>query len=166
MEDRATREARANILAEDRRLEQLRQWSYLLDQAFRVPGTNFRFGWDPIISLIPGLGDLSSPVFAGFVLVQAYRMRVPRVVQARMLINALVDALIGLVPVLGNLADSVWKANTWNMQLLERHARPATRHTRGDLLFVWGVLGLLALTALTPLVLLIWFVVWAIGHPV
>ncbi len=147
-------------------MEQLRHWSYLLDQAFRVPGTNLRFGWDPIVGLIPGLGDLSSPIFAGFVLLQAYRLRVPRLVQARMLINAIVDALLGLIPVVGNLADGVWKANTWNMRLLERHARPGTPHSRGDAVFVWGVLAVLALVALLPVVLLVWLVRWIAAHPI
>ena len=81
------REARANILEQDRELERLRHWSYLLDQVFRIPGTNVRFGWDVIVGLIPGLGDLSSPLFGALVVVQAYRMGVPRIVQARMVIN-------------------------------------------------------------------------------
>lgn len=145
---------------DDRNFERLRQWSWLLDQAFRIPGTNIRFGWDVIVGLVPGLGDLSSPLFGAFILVQAYRMRVPRLVQARMVINAGVDALIGVIPVVGNIADIFWKANTWNMQLLERHARPGVRHSRFDAVFVWTFVAVLAVAAAVPLIVVLWVLSW------
>lgn len=138
--------------------EHLRRWSYLLDSVFRVPGTNVRFGWDPIIGLIPGLGDLSSPVFAALLLMQAMRMRVPRIVQLRMLFNAGIDAMLSFVPVLGNLVDVAWKANTRNMALLERHAQPGVAPRRSDVLFVYGVIILLVFVALVPVLLLAWVV--------
>lgn len=136
--------------------EHLRRWSYLLDSVFRVPGTNIRFGWDPIIGLIPGLGDLSSPAFAVLLLMQAMRMRVPRIVQLRMLFNAGIDAMLTFVPVLGNLVDVAWKANTRNMALLERHAQPGVPPRRSDVVFVYGVIILLVFVALVPAVVLIW----------
>lgn len=136
--------------------ERLRRWSYLLDSAFRIPGTNIRFGWDPIVGLIPGIGDLSSPAFAALLLTQALRMRVPRIVMGRMLINAGVDALLGFVPVLGNIVDVGWKANARNMALLERHAEPGVPPRRSDVLFVYGVIILLAFIAMLPAVLLLW----------
>lgn len=147
-------------LSDDRQLDRLRQWSYLLDQAFRIPGTRIRFGWDVIVGLVPGIGDLSSPLFGAFILVQAYRLGVPRVVQARMVINALVDALLGLVPGIGNIADVFWKANSWNMQLLERHARPGVPHSRADAVFVWTILAVLLVVALIPLVLTVLVGAW------
>lgn len=140
----------------DPHLERLRRWSWQLDQAFRIPGTNVRFGWDVIVGLVPGIGDLSSPAFGMLLLVQAYRMGVPKLVQVRMLINAVIDALLGIVPGLGNVADIFWKANSWNMALLERHAQPGVPHTRFDAWFVWGIgLTLLAAAAL-PVVLAVW----------
>ena len=159
------RQARANILEQERHLERLRQWSYLLDQAFRIPGTNVRFGWDVIIGFVPGLAELSSPLFGVLILAQAYRMGVPRVVQARMVINALVDALLGLVPGLGNVADIFWRANTWNMRLLERHARPGVPHSRADTVFVWSIVALLLLMALVPLLLGVWLAYWLLTWP-
>jgi hypothetical protein len=158
------RQARTAVAADDKYLERLRHWSWLLDQAFRIPGTNIRFGWDVIVGLIPGLGDLSSPLFGVLILTQAYRMGVPRLVQARMVINAVVDALLGVVPGLGNVADIFWKANTWNMRLLERHAQPgAPRHSRFDAVFVWGfVLALLA-AAIVPLAVAVWLLQWLLS---
>ena len=146
-------------------MERLRHWSWLLDQAFRVPGTNIRFGWDAIVGLVPGLGDLSSPLFGAVILVQAHRMGVPRVVQARMLINAIVDALLGVIPGLGNVADVFWRANTWNMRLLERHAQPGVPHTRFDAVFVGVILAVLAVAAAIPLVLAVWFAYWLLTWP-
>ena len=158
-------QVRAGILQEERRLERLRHWSYLLDQAFRVPGTNIRFGWDAIAGLVPGLGDLSSPLFGVLILVQAYRMGVPKIVQARMVINAVVDALLGVIPILGNIADVFWRANTWNMRLLERHAHPDVPHSRFDAVFVWSIAAMLLLMALVPAVLAAWLLVWLLTWP-
>lgn len=143
--------------------EQLRRWSYLLDSAFRIPGTNVRVGWDPIIGLIPGIGDLSSPVFAALLILQGLRMRVPRVVVGRMLINAGVDALLGFIPVLGNLIDIGWKANVRNMALLERHAEPGVPPHRADILFVYGVLILLVFVAMAPVLVLMWLLLLIFG---
>ena len=128
----------------------------LLDTAFRVPGTNIRFGLDAIVGLIPGIGDISTPAFAALILLQAVRMRLPIVVQARMVLNAGLDMLLGLVPILGDIADVGWKANLRNLALLERHARPGVAPSRGDYVFVWVCLGLLAVIALTPVVLIVW----------
>ena len=137
-------------------LDALRRWAVLLDSAFRIPGTRIRFGLDAIIGLIPGLGDISTPAFAGLLLLQAVRMRLPIVVQARMVLNAALDMLVGLVPILGDLADVGWKANLRNLALLERHARPGVPPARADFVFVWICLAFLALIAITPVVLLIW----------
>jgi hypothetical protein len=137
-------------------LSALRRWAVLLDSVFRVPGTNIRFGLDAIVGLIPGIGDISTPAFAVLLLLQAVRMRLPVVVQARMVLNATIDMLIGLVPILGDLADVGWKANLRNLALLERHARPGVPPSRGDYLFVVICVAVLAVVAITPIVLLLW----------
>ncbi len=143
-------------------LDALRRWAVLLDSAFRIPGTGIRFGLDAIIGLIPGLGDISTPAFAALLLMQAVRMRLPVVVQARMVLNAAFDMLIGLVPILGDLVDIGWKANLKNLALLERHARPGVPPSRGDYLVVWVCLAFLALIAITPVVLIVWLL-WQRG---
>jgi hypothetical protein len=134
----------------------LRRWAVLLDSAFRVPGTRIRFGLDAIVGLVPGLGDISTPAFAALILVQAVRMRLPLVVQARMVLNAALDMLFGLVPILGDLADIGFKANLRNLALLERHARPGVPPTRSDYLFVVICVIVLAFIALAPVVALLW----------
>jgi hypothetical protein len=150
----AIRESDARMLAA------LRKWSILLDSAFRVPGTKMTFGFDPILGLIPGLGDLTTPVFAGLLLLHAVRMKIPRVVQLRMVINAAIDLAIGVVPVVGDLFDFGWKANVKNLALLERYAHLGSKANAADWLFVLVVLGLLVLTAVVPLVA----AAWLLGH--
>lgn len=136
--------------------EALRRWAVLLDSAFRIPGTRFRFGLDAIIGLIPGIGDMTTPAFSALILVQAVRMRLPLVVQARMVLNAVLDMLLGLVPVVGDLADIGWKANLRNLALLERHARPGVPPARSDYIVVIVWVIVLAFVAIAPIVLLIY----------
>jgi hypothetical protein len=137
-------------------LEVLRRWAVILDSIFRVPGTNIRFGFDALIGLVPGLGDMTAPVFTIAVLATGLKMRVPAVVQARMVLNALIDMVIGLVPVLGDLADVAWKADLRNVALLERHARPGVAPTNADYAFVLVCIGLVVLIAVVPVLFLLW----------
>lgn len=139
-----------------RNLELLRRWAVLLDSAFRVPGTRIRFGLDAIVGLLPGLGDLATPAFALLLLLHAFRMRLPSIVQARMVLNAALDVVLGLVPVLGDLADVGFKANLRNLALLERHARPGVPPSRGDYVFVIGLVIVLVFVAVAPIVLILW----------
>ena len=135
-------------------LEGLRRWANLLDSAFRIPGTRIRVGLDAIIGLVPGVGDLSAPVFAAVILVTGFKLRLPAIVQARMVVNATIDMVLGLVPLLGDLADIAWKANLRNLALLERHAQPGVPPSRNDYVFVIVCVIALAFIAMAPIVLL------------
>ena len=138
------------------RLDALRRWAVLLDSQFRVPGTRFRFGLDAILGLIPGLGDITTPTFSALVLLQAVRMRLPLVVQARMVLNAALDMLLGLVPVVGDLVDIGWKANLRNLSLLERHAQPGVPPAQSDYIVVIIWIIVLVFIAIVPIVLLVY----------
>jgi hypothetical protein len=137
-------------------LQALRKWSVLLDSQFRVPGTRMTFGLDPILGLIPGLGDLATPFFSAVMLLQAVRLRIPRVVLLRMVMNTAIDMATGIVPFLGDLVDFGWKANVRNLALLEQHARPGTKASPDDWAFVTVVLLLLVVVAVIPLVFVGW----------
>jgi hypothetical protein len=91
----------------DRRMRALRALERWLDEVFRVPGTNIRFGWDPVIGLVPWAGDLLTALLSCAIIVQAHQMRVPRIVQLRMVMNVAIDLLVGAVPVVGDVADVV-----------------------------------------------------------
>jgi hypothetical protein len=138
-------------------MERLRTLTRLLESAFAVPGTRVRFGWDAVIGLVPWAGDLTAAVMGGAVIVQAHRIGVPRVVQLRMLLNVGIDVLLGVVPLVGDVADVFWRASTRNLALLEQHAGRVTPDTGGDWMFVIGTLTVVALLAALPLFVLIWF---------
>jgi hypothetical protein len=140
----------------DPALPALRKWAVLLDSAFQVPGTAMRFGLDPIVGLVPGAGDLVTGFFFVMILLHAIRLRVPKVIIGRMLLNTGADVLLGVVPLLGDLFDAGFKANLRNMALLEQYARPGARPGRWDYAFVAGVLALLVALAVLPLILLWW----------
>ena len=147
-------------MTDTRNLELLRRWARIFDSAFRVPGTSIRFGIDPILGLVPGIGDLASPILSMFMVWHGMQLRVPKIVLARMVLNALIDAAAGLVPVAGDLFDMGWKATEWNLALLERHAMPGRRASSGDYVFVILCLAVLAAAAILPLVLLFWLGEW------
>jgi hypothetical protein len=155
VEQHANASSRSRARAGAGLLPYLRGWADLLDNRFRVPGTNIRFGLDPILSLVPGLGDLVSPVFAVALLVQGVQQRVPKIILARMLLNALADAAIGIVPIAGTIGDVFWRANSRNLTLLERYARPGERPSRADYAFVWTAAAVFGIVVAVPVVLAI-----------
>ena len=143
---------------QEQRLKTLRHVSRLLDSAFVFPGTDFRFGLDPLLGLVPGLGDLTSPLFAMALLWQGRDLGIPRVVQLRMIFNVAIDALVGFLPVAGDLFDFAWKANDRNIALLERHAYEHRRPSAGDWLFVTGLIAVLLVIAAVPFLLAGWLI--------
>jgi len=102
-------------------LERVRRVARLQDEAIRVPGTDFRFGLDPVLGLLPVAGDTLSAVISLYPIVEAARLGAPKRTLAAMLTLVAVDAVIGSIPVVGSVFDAVWKANEWNRRLLERH---------------------------------------------
>lgn len=142
--------------AQEQRLAGLRYISELLDNAFLVPGTSYRFGLDPLIGLVPGIGDLVSPLFTIGLLLQSRELGVPKIVQARMLINVAIDAAVGAVPLIGDLFDFAWKSNQMNLALLELHAREERRGSAGDYAFIALLIVLLIGLAAVPLLMLGW----------
>jgi uncharacterized protein DUF4112 len=140
------------------KLETLRRLRWWLDEAFRVPGTSIRFGWDPIIGLVPWAGDLLTALLACAIVLHAHRMRLPRIVQLRMLLNIAIDLVVGAVPVVGDAADVVWKSNSMNMALIERHAAEVRPASAGDWLFVGGVIAAILAVAAVPLLVMYWLV--------
>ena len=140
------------------RLQALRQVARLLDSALRVPGTSYRIGLDPILGLVPGIGDLVSPLFTLGILWQSHDLGISRVVQLRMLANIAIDTIIGAVPVVGDLFDFAWKANEKNLALLEAHAFEERSASARDWFFVLLMTVLVLALAATPFLLLAWLI--------
>lgn len=104
-----------------RELHELRRFAHLLDEAIRIPVINYRIGLEPILGLIPVIGDLSGFVVSTYIIVKAARLGLPRRVVARMVFNAVLDAAIGSIPIVGDVFDFFWKVNKRNMRLIDRH---------------------------------------------
>ncbi|HEX2932482.1 MAG TPA: DUF4112 domain-containing protein [Candidatus Binatia bacterium] len=119
----------------------------LLDQRFTIPGTSIRIGLDPIISLIPGIGDLLANLTGSLILIIAAQLGVPKVVLLRMGLNIATNAVIGIIPVFGDVISIWFRSNVKNVQLLERYlGGQAKREVVGDwLLVTLLVVGLIAL---------------------
>lgn len=130
-------------------IEPLFRWiALLMDNLIRVPGTQFRIGIDPLIGLIPGLGDTGSAMVSALALIQAARQGVPKIVLARMSVNILLNELIGIVPGIGDAFSFWFKSNARNYELIKKHtaaAGPARKSGRSDWIFVIGVLLALGL---------------------
>ena len=115
-----------------------------MDEFIRVPGTQFKFGLDPLIGLLPGLGDTGSALVSAFALIQAARLGVPKILLARMSVNILLNELIGIVPVVGDAFSFWFKSNARNYQIIKNHtATPGTVARRSDWIFVIAVLVVL-----------------------
>lgn len=153
-----SRDRTAAAASQLRRLSCLRRWTRRLDSVFRVPGTGIRFGWDPILGLVPGLGEIATPLFSVLLLGQAFSVKVPAIVQIRMLANVAFDMGAGLVPGLGDVLDVAWKANTRNLALLERYIDGGARPGIVDWLVSGVVIAVAGALAVTPIVAIAWVI--------
>jgi hypothetical protein len=147
-----------------RRLDDVRRLARWLDAAFEIPGTGIRVGLDPLLGLVPGLGDVAGSALGAWIVVIAHRLGAPASVVARMGLNLVVDAVIGVVPFLGDVLDVAWRANLRNAALLEEWSRTPRRASRSSALVVALVLlGVLAVTA--SLAFAAWkLLAWATGE--
>ena len=129
-----------------RQLDPLFKWlALVMDEFLRIPGTKFRIGLDPIIGLLPGLGDTASAITSALALIYAARRGVPKIVLARMASNILINELIGIVPGIGDAFSFWFKSNKRNYELLQRHINVPTQARKSDWIFVGVVLALLFL---------------------
>lgn len=107
--------------ADNPALSRVRTLSHLLDDAVRVPGTDIRFGLDPILGVLPVAGDSVSSLISLYIIAEGYRADAPADVLAKMLGLTAVDFVVGSVPVIGPVFDAAWKNNKWSVSLLEEH---------------------------------------------
>jgi hypothetical protein len=102
-------------------LDRLDMLATILDTAFILPGTNVRFGAESLLRLVPGIGDVIASVLSCYLLYEARRLGVPRLLFARMAGNVALEALVGAVPLAGDAFDVFFRANRRNVALLRKH---------------------------------------------
>jgi hypothetical protein len=131
----------------------------LMDTVFRVPGTTFRVGLDPLLGLVPGIGDALANLVGSAILLLAHQLGVPRIVQARMGLNILLNGLIGAIPGIGDLFSFWFKSNLRNARLLRLHSVENRRpSTAWDWAFVLGLIVMLVTVSIVGLVAAIWLI--------
>ena len=122
-------------------LKRLRRLSHLLDNAIPIPGTRYRIGLDPLLGLLPGGGDFLGAALSLYIMLESSRLGVPRSILVQMVTNILFDTVSGTVPVLGDLFDVAWKANSKNIALLENHLDIPQSGKKADGLFLALLIG-------------------------
>ena len=144
-------------------LEALFRWlAVVMDNFLRFPGTKLRFGLDPIIGLIPGVGDAASAIISTLALVHAARYRLPKILLVRMALNILINELVGIIPVLGDAFSFWFKSNVRNYELVRRYAAAPGRARKADWIFVFAVIAVLFLIVCAGLIvsLLVLQAIW------
>jgi hypothetical protein len=144
------------------RVGKLVRW---MDDLVRVPGTRFGIGLDAILGFfVPVLGDLVTGAASIAVITAAQRRGVPRIVLVRMLLNVGIDVLAGMVPVVGDAFDLLWRANVRNLELLERHqGELEPRARKSDYMVVTAAVALAIAGVLAPIMALVWLVGLIVG---
>jgi Domain of unknown function (DUF4112) len=132
-----------------KRVQRLRQLARLLDEAITIPGTSKKIGLDPIIGLIPGGGDTVGMILSAYIVIEAALLGLPKATLLKMVSNILIDAIVGTVPVIGDLFDVISKANIRNIKLLDAHVENPHFTAKLDKWFVLLIALLLFLTIAT-----------------
>ena len=127
----------------------------VLDELVTIPGTSTKIGLDPIVGLIPVVGDAVAALVGGWVILEASRFGVPRIVLGRMLINLAVDLGIGALPLIGDIFDLVFRSNSKNLALFRKHALDPEASTRGEQALFIGLAVLI--------VGIVWLIATAVG---
>lgn len=149
-----------------RDLVALRKFAFLMDQAFPIPGTKIRVGFDAVLGLIPGIGDVAGAVLSSWIIAGALRHRVPARIIARMVLNVAVDLFFGAVPVAGDVFDFMFEENMKNMRLLELHRdrRRPPRSTSQIAVVLGAIVALLVGFSLLLVAGMIALILWLIGQ--
>ncbi len=135
----------------------------ILDTTVKIPGTPFYLGLDPLLGLIPGIGDMIANLIGTVILVLAARLHVPQVVMMRMSLNLLINGTIGAIPILGDLFSIWFRSHARNADLLRRAATQPYRETQQARLYVAGIIGGTVVLLLLAIAAVLWIVVklWA-----
>lgn len=158
----AEKRSRAELSREARRQVEIEKslddLSRYLDDWIKIPVVGWRFGLDALIGLIPNVGDTLTSLASFYILVAGVRHGVPKITLLRMAFNIGLDYLVGSIPVLGDAFDFFWKSNKQNMDLIRERATGNNVGTRGDYVFVFGLIALLILILIGSILVSIYFI--------
>lgn len=122
--------------------------AYFMDNQFRFPGTKFRFGLDPILNLIPFAGDMAGMIISGGLLLALAKKGASNKLVVLMCLNVLLDATIGAIPIIGQIFDFFFKANSRNMKLMQEHYVENMHQGSSKKIVIWTLIILFIILAL------------------
>lgn len=160
-------EPRVQVLPRDEGREHLLALADILakvmDTTIRIPGTSWYIGLDPLLGLIPGIGDALANLIGTIILGLGTRLQVPRIVLARMSLNLLINGTVGAVPIFGDLFSVWFRSHSRNAALLRDAAMKPDRETHADWFYVGGIIGGTAAFLLLMIAVIIWLIykLWA-----
>jgi hypothetical protein len=125
-----------DVETREERIDRLDKLAWLLDDSIKVPGTSCRVGIDGFIGLIPGLGDVAGALLSSYVVTEAARAGASMSLILRMGLNVVIETVVGVVPLVGDLFDFVFKANLRNVRLLRKHVVDPTQARKQNRLVV------------------------------
>jgi hypothetical protein len=128
----------------------------LLDDMFRIPGTQIRFGLDALIGWVPGIGDAMAGIASFLIVFASWRRGVQAITLVRMIANVLLETTIGAIPVAGDVFHVFWKANRRNYRLLMREKEQPGANAGRDRMFLAIILFTVIAAAGIPIGILIW----------
>ena len=131
----------------------------ILDTTVKIPGTPFYVGLDPLLGLIPGIGDMLANLIGTVILVLAARLHVPKVVMTRMSLNLLINGTVGAIPIGGDLFSIWFRSHARNAELLRRAASQPYRESQQARLYVAGIIAGTVVLLLLAIAAVLWMVV-------
>jgi hypothetical protein len=139
----------------------------VLDTTVKIPGTPLYLGLDPLLGLIPGIGDMLANLIGTFILILAARLQVPQIIMVRMSLNLLINGTIGAVPILGDLFSVWFRSHSRNAVLLREAATKPYRNNQRDWFYVAGIISGTVVLLLLAIAAVLWIVVklWAVIVP-
>ena len=138
----------------------------LLDDMFRIPGTQIRFGLDALIGWVPGVGDAMTGIASFLIVFASWRRGAKSVTLARMTANVVLETAVGSIPVVGDAFHIIWKANRRNYRLLLREREQPGAHFRRDWMFLGVLLFAVALAVAIPVAIVVWLLRLPITWPI
>ncbi|MGL4185473.1 MAG: DUF4112 domain-containing protein [Thiotrichaceae bacterium] len=136
-------------ITKQEKAQRLEKLAWILDSVIPIPGTNWRIGLDGLIGLIPGVGDISAGAISTYILYQALRMGVPTMVVGRMLLNIVMESVVGVIPFFGDIFDFAFKSNKRNVELLREYVdQPDTVKRRSTFTVIITIVGFLLVLGL------------------
>lgn len=128
----------------------------LLDDMFRIPGTQIRFGLDAVIGWVPGIGDAMAGIASSLIVFAAWRRGVQAITLVRMIANVALETTVGAIPVAGDIFHIFWKANRRNYRLLIREREQPGSNTKKDWMFLAVIVFATIAAVAIPIGILIW----------